>query len=215
MTGSDAQRRAFAERLARGLPPAERDEALARMAGLEAAAEALDEAAARERALDMQPGAPPVPGEERALARLAEVMQRARPAHRRRLGLALALAAAAVLALIVLWRGLARPPEPERLFVGESTTCVAPAGEVDDFATFRWDAELPPAGYYQVAVWAADDPPSAAPRIVSKRLDQPSWTPDPEEASALPDAIRWQVRVYDANRVQVDAASQSARRSSR
>jgi hypothetical protein len=212
---SEAQRRDLAERLARDLPRAERDEALARLADLDRAAELFEQAGERERARDMSAAAPPAAGEERALAGLERAMAAAPSARRLSPALVLALAAAAVLALIALWRGLTRPPEPERLFVGESATCVAPAGEVDDFATFHWEAQLPPAGYYQIAVWAASDPPSAAPRIVSERLDQPSWTPDPEQASALPDAIRWQVRVYDANRVQVDAASQSARRSSR
>jgi hypothetical protein len=205
----------LALRLARDLPDSERAEAFELLAPFEEVTAALERAGERVRVQDWRAGEP-VPGEERALAALESALAPQRPRRSRWVGVG--LAAAALLVAVLFVRELLPTDKnvPDGLFVGTSSyNALAPVGEVDDFGTFRWDGALPPNGFYQVAVWGAADDVGTQPRTLSGELSEASWAPDPTVAEGWPDAIRWQVRVYEWSRTQIDDVTASARRPAR
>lgn len=231
MSRRDEDRARLATRLARGLDEAEHAEALEALAPFDEVTALLERASERERSAELAAAREPAPGEEAALRALAEAplaaatpeSSGARPPSLRTIvlaGLAAAAAFAALVALGALGRFVQSPGDagevPGGLYVG-STTCraVSPVGAVDAYAPFLFEAEVPEGGYAQVAVWGADDPVGAQPRLVSEELAEPSWWPTSDELAELPDAIRWQVRVYTWDRTQIDEASATARRSGR
>lgn len=224
MTGRDLDRARLADRLARDLPDAERADARASLAPFDEVTDLLERAGERERALELAGATRPAPGEDRAALELERALAGpvpgiAAPRSRARAILVAVLAAAAVVvAFVALGRRLGPGDEgvPGGLYVG-SATCRAlePVGDVARYAPFRWEARVPAGGYAMVAVWAADDPAESTPRLVSGELNELAWSPAAEELAELPDAIRWQVRVYEWSRTLIDEASASARRSSR
>ena len=132
------------------------------------------------------------------------------PAWRRPL-LVLAPLAAAALALLAL-RGVlfgpgdasgpsggSRIDEPGiGLPLGESIRLLEPIGEVEAYGTFRWEADLPPGGWYTLQIWAERRAPGKQPLIVEPDLTEPTWTPSAEQLESLPGRIEVQVRVHAA-----------------
>ena len=125
--------------------------------------------------------------------------------------LVLAPLAAAALALLV-FRGVLFGPgdapgpgdgprvdEPGiGLPLGESIRLIAPIGEVESYGTFRWEADLPPGGWYTLQIWAERRAPDKRALIEKTDLAESTWTPSAEELESLPGRIEVQVRVHEA-----------------
>lgn len=187
---------------------------------LEAAAEDRRETLAAARLEQDPPGAEHVA----ALVHARGAQARLRRARRRVLSLAAlgAIAAAAVVALVL---DLPSPPGAGADPGARSATLgaglvepVAPVGESPSFGAFAWRAPASseaPGGWFEVRV-SADRPGEGLPATLARsgRVTGTSWSPDPEEASAWPERIRWEVRAFDASGALLDAAEARAWRSS-
>lgn len=123
----------------------------------------------------------------------------------RRGWLRLAAAAVIVAAAFFSWRQL-RPPgsgtpgdpsPPQYLGVGD-LALDEPRGEAARWSVFRWRAELPPNGYYELRVYDAT-PEGDGERLLKIRPRTETWTPTDEELELLPDRIRWELDVYRAD----------------
>jgi hypothetical protein len=118
-----------------------------------------------------------------AEARLREELRSGRPPRptARRIPLPLlwmASAAALVLALFFLQdSGSETTPVDPATLLGPAVGLLHPSGVVDHYAPFRWQAERPEAGWFRLAVFAADQPNDADPLWESGKLYEMQCTP--------------------------------------
>jgi hypothetical protein len=126
----------------------------------------------------------------------------ARPSlWRRSFPLRVAAAAATVAAATWIVKRLV-PHSPSRaqdfmLGPQQAWTGVSARIESDGSITFRWSYDLPPGGWYLLAVEAADA--SAAVPLAEVRLREGEWKPEPEQCASWPGVVRWRVSAYDAS----------------
>lgn len=159
---------------------------------LDAVTDALEHAAAVEEVSAGGDAADPFPGAGEAVRSQVEALTGAPPPRRSSWwGWA---AAAIVLVGAVGWWWSQRADEPgvpPQYLGGVDIEIERPQGEVafGEFGEFRWKAELPPRGYYEVRVFAEDRITLLAEGL---ELDEPFWTPSVQ----LPRSIYWEVRVY-------------------
>jgi hypothetical protein len=161
------------------------------------------------------PGSDAVAPLVRALAQKRKLQLRA--VRTRRVVMWAASAAAGVLVVGWIARLLAPPARDgarDTLLGAQTKSSCKPSGPVVEYGEFEWDLALPPQGEFELIIW--DDRPDAAIEAVFRKskLHTPAWKLTPEEARALPDKIRWEVRVYDASGAPwPDVAGASAERS--
>jgi hypothetical protein len=95
----------------------------------------------------------------------------------------------ALLIALFLWEDpdLGSGPSVEQTSGGQ-VRLLGPVGPSDSWGVFHWAAEAEP-GYGARVVIVGDDGRS----LRSPRLEEPSWTPSPEQRAALPDRVRWEV----------------------
>lgn len=122
-----------------------------------------------------------------------------------------AIAAALLIYLMVTSDPTVYDPT-RRTDVGPQIEFRGPMGLMSDYGTFAWSCELSPGGHYEVQVYA-DAEGDFGPAIErSPPLDEPEWDPGPEVTATWPDAIRWEVLVYDGEgRVETSAAIEASR----
>lgn len=110
----------------------------------------------------------------------------------------LAVAAALLLALFAGWRlfpGETSPPH-EAQFMGDSEVLRHPLGTVDTFAPFEWEVKAPPGGHFVIEI--LNDTEDAAGESIHRSdwLQGNQWTPPGD--LKLPEAIQWNLEVYQA-----------------
>ncbi len=151
------------------------------------------------------------PGDDLVDVTLKAVRQRP-SAPRRWTGL---LVAAALLLFAGLWWMPSKTTPPQNQLLGDSELeLLSPNAASSEFGTFEWRGELPEGGWYELYVYGAEDPVTAAPRIASPHLAEERWQPSAEEQALLPDAIEWEVRVLDRSGELIESRRVSASRSS-
>lgn len=91
-------------------------------------------------------------------------------------------------------------------------SCRTPVGEGADYSEFKWDCELPPGGYFQVAVYDYNGGDLLGPRRRSPRLNEPRWAPRSYDSNRFADEILWRVCAYDQARVLVARGEAIAKR---
>lgn len=142
-----------------------------------------------------------VRGEDEALAALRARMGGA-PQRTARRSPAFAILASLAAVLAVAWTAwmVARPKEhaPDVTLGGSALECLKPRERVDAYGEFRWSGALPPGGWYDIAVYAAEDAPGSLPRASATQLEDARWTPTNDEIAKLPASIRWIVQSRDA-----------------
>lgn len=121
--------------------------------------------------------------------------------------LATAAAAAAVLLGWLMRSWLPLDDDHGRgVMLGEHTdNGLSPAGEVREYAPFRWPMKLPPGGSFSLRVWDArgDDPRKA---IYSRaRIEENEHWIEPATLAVFPDEIGWDVQAFDATGQDVGA----------
>jgi len=128
----------------------------------------------------------------------------------------LAVAAAALLALLV-WGpdGNGGAAETPLLLGDEDLRLLGPRGEVGALDDFRWEAGLPPGGWFELVVF--DDTPAGDAAKVEhvRHLEESSWRAADDRERSFPAAIRWELRVLDATGSVISSGDARARRSSR
>ena len=86
---------------------------------------------------------------------------------------------------------------------------IAPAGRVEDFDEFRWEADDARARWFEIAVYAERGEHELY-RV--RDLRETRWRPDRADLEHWPDEIRWQVIAYDPSGNAVGTAEQHAQR---
>jgi hypothetical protein len=143
-----------------------------------------------------------VPGEERVelflRERLAASGAPSAPRPRRWLGPAL-LAAGLLLGITVVILAT-RDQAATPVFLGPGVPSnLVPAGPVERWAEFTWDAELPEDAWFKVLIYDSQGGPSAPPAVESPRLEVDAWSPSAEAIAKFPRRVRWEVRVLDSS----------------
>jgi len=114
--------------------------------------------------------------------------------------LPLAAAAALVATTGGVWIAaqMAEQAPREQVYLGSRAIHFTGAdGDVVPFGTVRWQADaMPRGGTYGIRILDARGTP--IPGLDTRRLEQPEWTPSPEEEELLPDEFRLVVEVLDA-----------------
>jgi len=114
-------------------------------------------------------------------------------------------------ALLLFGCGAEEPPAPAPGGIGE-IVCRTPVGEGADYSEFAWDCELPPGGYFQVAVYDYNGGQPLGPRRRSPQLVEASWKPRSYDSARFADEILWRVNAYDQARKLVARGEAVAKR---
>ncbi len=111
-----------------------------------------------------------------------------------------AIAASLAIAFLLLgpFSGDDKPTEPDTILGTRIVEVISPVGSYDAEPVFRWRGELPDEGWYEVKVYSVGAPPGATSMGESDQIDEPQWIPTATEVRDWPQAIEWEVRVYDA-----------------
>ncbi len=119
--------------------------------------------------------------------------------------IAIAMGAAAAVLFLLDWFQPRQQPtkagqDQQQLLGGsEYVRAVAPVGDSQAWNSFHWDAVRPDC-LYEVRVHRFEESGSIGsdPELVSPRSQATEWEPTPAALNALPDRIRWELRVLDA-----------------
>lgn len=123
-----------------------------------------------------------------------------------------AIAAASLLIYLMLASDPAVYDPTRRTDVGPQIEFRGPMGLTSDYGVFAWSGDLAPGGHYEVQVYAQSEDGFGAAIERSPSLQEPLWDPGPEVMASWPDAIRWEVLVYDGEgRLETSAAIEASR----
>jgi hypothetical protein len=107
--------------------------------------------------------------------------------------------AAAILLLVLFGRDWWNPGRSAEQLGPEDLRLLAPAAEASSWAAFTWQGELPPQGWYSVEVWQESDDGGREVLGGADHLQEPSWTPADSMMTEWPEAITWEVSVFNSS----------------
>jgi len=146
----------------------------------------------RETRIEQAHRATPPTWEEEALGTLKEAMDRA-PLRALRLSRVLQVAAGLLLCVGLYYLVSPEQEEDTPRWMGDQTiTDMAPSGDSAPTRSFRWRAELPPMGEFQLLFFEEGEDTAF---LVRTSLQSP-WIWDSQEP--LPDRFTWEVKLFDA-----------------